>query len=875
MAAIVCYMIPLILQLQFALALTNLSSVAEPDAPPRGVVLIISDDQAWTDFGFMGHEDIRTPHLDRLAAEGTCFRRGYVPSSLCRPSLLSIISGRYPHEHGITGNDPLPGNDRSRMLSRIAAVDTLPELLAQRGYQSLQTGKWWEGSPENAGFTRWMTHGDPKRGGRHGDKGLSIGRDGVQPIASFLDDCVRDEDPFFIWYAPFLPHRPHNPPAEYLERYRAPDRPEPIAKYMAMCAWFDQTCGDVLGLLEERGLSDDTLIAFVTDNGWIQRPNASGYAARSKRSPYEGGIRTPILLRWPAKIPPSTKDQPVSSVDLAPTILRACGIDVPTEMTGNDLIAMANGEEPERSAVFGATFEHDQDIDDPTRLLTHRFVIDGDMKLIEPGDAAQSPELFDLSRDPHETNDLASEDPVRVMTLSDKLDAWWKPAPPPRPNFLFVITDDQRADALGAAGHPFLQTPTMDRLAHEGVRFENAFVTTPICAASRASLLTGMHESRHGYTFGTPPISTAHTDVSYPTVLRSAGYRTAFFGKWGVKTEAGATDAMWDVFRPMGQPYFRKRPQPHDGETSHPPHLTDRTASAAIEFLEGAPDDQPFSLTICFNAPHADDGSPFQYIWPRRQNGLYDGVPIPLQPTSEPEFFAALPEFQRDSMSRDRWFWRFDTEQKRQRMTRGYYRMITGIDYALGQIIEALGDRAENTVVIFTSDNGYFLGERGFAGKWTGHEPSLRVPLIVFDPRQPAKSRERVNSEMALNIDLPATILDLAGLPVPAEVAGKSLAPLLASKASDIPWRDDFFFEHRFNNSRIPKSEGVRGSQFAYARYYEQTPVHEELYDLENDPHQTTNLALEAEYGPVLEEIRARCETLKTEASNSTNQNAR
>ena len=284
----------------FWLAAALALSTVAVDRPPN-VVLIISDDQAWGDFGFMGSEEIETPHLDALAAESRVFPRGSVPTALCRASLATIITGLYPHEHEITGNDPPEGVDRARMLAHIAAVDTLPELLGEAGYRSLQTGKWWEGECACGGFTEGMTHGDPTRGGRHGDVGLEIGRKTMAPITEFVDECAADGTPFFLWYAPFLPHTPHDPPERLLARTRGPGVPETIAKYRAMCTWFDETCGALLAHLDEAGVAGDTLVVFVVDNGWIQRPDRRGYAPRSKRSPYEAGVRTPILLRWPGE----------------------------------------------------------------------------------------------------------------------------------------------------------------------------------------------------------------------------------------------------------------------------------------------------------------------------------------------------------------------------------------------------------------------------------------------------------------------------------------------------------------------------------------------------------------------------------------------
>ncbi|MFM9117859.1 MAG: sulfatase, partial [Planctomycetota bacterium] len=183
------------LGLALAASFTGRIALAAETASPPNIVLIISDDQAWTDYSFQQHPAIRTPRLDRLAAESLTFTRGYVPSSLCCPSLMSIITGLYPHQHRITSNDPPlpPGKTgaaanqdesfraaRQRMIANVERVPTLPRLLAKRGYLSLQTGKWWQGHYERGGFTHGMTKGDPDQGGRHGDNGLQIGRKTMQ-----------------------------------------------------------------------------------------------------------------------------------------------------------------------------------------------------------------------------------------------------------------------------------------------------------------------------------------------------------------------------------------------------------------------------------------------------------------------------------------------------------------------------------------------------------------------------------------------------------------------------------------------------------------------------------------------------------------------
>ena len=221
---------------------------ADQDRP--NVVMIIADDQGWTDYGFMGHPVIRTPNLDRLAARSRLFTRGYVPASLCRPSLATMITGLYPHQHGITGNDPtLPDPKVNSMtgrkspqyaryyetlMHRIETHPTLPRLLAERGYVSFQSGKWWEGNFARGGFTEGMTHGDPARGGRHGDGGLKIGREGMEPVFDFVRRAKADGKPFFLWYAPIMPHAPHNPPQRNLKPYVTLVPGEPATLYLGL-----------------------------------------------------------------------------------------------------------------------------------------------------------------------------------------------------------------------------------------------------------------------------------------------------------------------------------------------------------------------------------------------------------------------------------------------------------------------------------------------------------------------------------------------------------------------------------------------------------------------------------------------------------------
>jgi arylsulfatase A-like enzyme len=428
-----------------------------------------------------------------------------------------------------------------------------------------------------------------------------------------------------------------------------------------------------------------------------------------------------------------------------------------------------------------------------------------------------------------------------------------------RPNLVLLLTDDQRWDALGCAGHPIVRTPNIDALARGGIRFRNAFVTTPICAASRASLLTGLYERTHRYTFGTPPLIDRHTEISYPVRLKKAGYRTGFVGKFGVNVPKGAEGRMFDYFRPLNRnPYFKKQA---DGTERY---VEDIAGDRAVEFLDGCKPGEPFCLSVSFNAPHAEDNDPRQYFWPPSVDHLYKDTLIPVPKTMSPEFFEAQPEFLKSSESRVRFNWRFNEPAKYQEMVRGYYRMISAVDQVIGRLREELERRglAENTIVLFSSDNGYFLGERGFADKWYGYEYSLRVPLIVFDPRLDPPRRGRVLDPMALNVDVAPTLLDLAGVPVLAEMQGRSLLPLLRGDAPK-DWRTDFFFEHLFERNNIPKSEGVRTERWTYIRWFDQTPLVEELYDHVADFDQTRNLVRDPRHADILVQLNKRTDQLR------------
>jgi arylsulfatase A-like enzyme len=394
----------------------------------------------------------------------------------------------------------------------------------------------------------------------------------------------------------------------------------------------------------------------------------------------------------------------------------------------------------------------------------------------------------------------------------------------------------------------------MDQLAKDGIYFSNAFVTTPICAASRASISTGLYERTHQFTFNTSPLSRKFVDISYFHQLKKHGYHTGFIGKFGMSFENQMDTTLFDYYDPyMARFYYRLT---GEGWNEHK-YLTYQTGEKAIDFIEKAPDDQPFCLSISFNAPHAEDQSPDQYIYPEDLKDLYEDITIADPPLYKNKYFQQQPDYVREGLNKMRWYWRFDNPEKYQKMVKAYYRMITAVDRVLGEIRQSLTENGQekNTIIIFTSDNGYFLGERGLAGKWLMYENSIRVPLIIFDPR--AKTKAHENHQLVLNIDIAPTIIEFAGIKVPAVVQGYSLLPVLKDPAFQI--RDKFLCEHLFEHKYIPKSEGIRTKKWKYFRYIDD-PEHEELYDLLSDPLEVNNLVNDISSNAELEFLRRECD---------------
>jgi arylsulfatase A-like enzyme len=392
----------------------------------------------------MGHPVIKTPHLDKLAAESLVFERGYVASPLCRPSLASLLTGRLPYDHRITGND-VDGNQNREALDKPlrASFHQFPSFirgLSQKGYLTHQSGKWWEGSFEDGGFTHGMTRGE-----RHGDAGLVIGRETMKPVTDFINMATTQKKPFCVWYAPLLPHTPHNPPKRLLDKYKRPDRADDVAKYYAMCEWFDETCGELMAHLDRKGLRENTIVLYLCDNGWAapstnaQDPNQTlwkGYALRTKSSPFEMGIRTPMMISWPGHVTPQRAVELAHAIDFFPTIAAATDMETPKELQGINLLD--EKARKARDTVFGVSHSvHNMTPDHPDGTLQYLWCVSGDWKLLVRHHGSDTTEykkihiwdkqatrLYNVKDDPHEKNELSKKHPEMVETLRKKIEAW-------------------------------------------------------------------------------------------------------------------------------------------------------------------------------------------------------------------------------------------------------------------------------------------------------------------------------------------------------------------------------------------------------------------------------------------------------------------
>jgi arylsulfatase len=412
-----------------------------------------------------------------------------------------------------------------------------------------------------------------------------------------------------------------------------------------------------------------------------------------------------------------------------------------------------------------------------------------------------------------------------------------------RLNVVLLVIDDVRWNSIGAAGNAVVHTPQLDQLAKEGVLFRQARVTTSICMVSRASLLTGQYMSRHGITaFGRALTPQAFANA-YPALLRGAGYWVGHVGKYDV---GQARQEDYDFLRAYHGVHWIES----GGERIH---VTEKNTRDALEFLESRPKDKPFALAVGFFAAHAQDNAKEQYLPQDWSAPFYKGKRIPPPIHGEARYQAALPPFLANEANegRVRYHWRFDTPESYQAYMTRYYRLITEVDTGVRRIVDELKRQGvyQNTLIVFIGDNGYFQADRGLADKWYPYEESIRVPLIVRDPRLPSSRQGRTLDQFALNIDVAPTIVSAAGLAVPSVMQGQDLSPLYL-QGRPPAWREEFFYEHPTVTSRdrIPSSQAVVRKDWKYVEWPEFD--YRQLFNLKDDPGEVRNLAADSDRSP-------------------------
>ena len=480
-----------------------------------------------------------------------------------------------------------------------------------------------------------------------------------------------------------------------------------------------------------------------------------------------------------------------------------------------------------------------------------------------------------------------------------------------KPNIVVVLSDDMRWDYLGAIGaNTIVQTPNLDKLAAEGTLFRNAFVTSAICTPSRTSILTGMYERKHGVTFGSNSVMTEEAYANtYPMLLRKNGYFTGWVGKnhtpvgkseKGLGYRSGVMEESFDYWR-AGHGHLSFYPKNvhdifRDAKSDNQIDIIqeavdeflsiDEAMETSQSFLRTRPTDQPFCLLINFNVPHSNGTNSMKQLPndPDLYRSAYrdqiDQIPLPADFVAYDSIKTPkLPLHVYNGQYLKSYDWTKTEESLKENQIRTI-QTVTGIDQVVGKIVRELATQGilDNTIIVFTSDHGLFHGEYGLAGKTFLYDIDLKIPMIIYAP---GLHQGKVVDEISLNIDIAPTLLDFAGIDIPAEMQGKSLKPILENTTKD--WRTDFFSENLFMEQNYPRMEAVRSKDWKYIRYYSkekdqrhilsliapilgEKPIYEELFDLQNDPYERNNLAGHEDKQEVLEMFRRRCTELLIEA---------
>jgi arylsulfatase A-like enzyme len=465
-----------------------------------------------------------------------------------------------------------------------------------------------------------------------------------------------------------------------------------------------------------------------------------------------------------------------------------------------------------------------------------------------------------------------------------------------RPNILFVFSDDHASHAISAYGSKINRTPNIDRLAGEGMRFDNAFVTNSICGPSRAVILTGKHSHLNGFYTNEWSGEFDGSQQTFPKLLQQAGYQTALIGKWHLYSDPTGFD-FWTVLSSFGGQGTYYNPEFHSaaGDYQETGYTTDLITDRTLRWLqEERDDDRPFMLMYQHKAPHRE--------WAPKLSNLHryedQTIPEPGDLFDEHEGRADAVAHSKQSIARDMgpydlklvaptylnedqaqtWNAFYEPRNvaaeslqgealvrwKYQRYIKDYLRAVDSIDESLGRVLDYLDESglAENTVVIYSSDQGFFLGDHGWFDKRWMYEESLRIPLLVRWPGMVRPGSH--NTQLVQNLDFAQTLLDIAGAPPGQGMQGRSLLPLLREQQAD-NWRDSVYY-HFYENPgwhSAPRHYGIRTARYKLIHYYQDE--FRELFDLETDPDELHNLYGQAAHAALQNSLEDRLDELRVQ----------
>ena len=884
------------------------------------IIYINADDLGVMDVGFMGRKEYRTPNLDRLAAEGMVFTDAYAPAANCAPSRACCISGQYSSRHGVyTVGSSERGKGTDRKIIPVPNKRHLPddnftmaEALQAGGYKTIHLGKWHLGEdPQTQGFD--VNIGGDTSGGPSGGGYFSPFSSGpMQPFSDqyskgthrcdiFADQAIQfmqanQKRPFFMHMAYYSVHAGLEPVPGMVEKYKAVKGIN--AAYASMIEKMDESIGKIVTELDRLGLKENTLVLFTSDNGGLRHISKQDPYRSGKGSYFEGGIREPMLVRWPAKVAAHTScEVPVIGIDFYPTFLDAAGLEIPDGkvLDGVSLMPLLTqtGKIPERALYWHFPIYLQKyagigdDSHDPLfRTRPGSAMRFGKWKLHEYFEDGRL-ELYDLSADAGERRNLAAEMPEQAKVLKQKLSAWRQevhaPMPtklnpkykapaamkkqqaasagrpvnhvgatpvPAKPNVIYILTDDLGYGDLGCYGQQKLKTPNIDRLANEGMLFTDHYSGNTVCSPSRAVLMTGQHPG-HVHCRGNSGERAAALDpemTTLPRLFKNAGYATGAYGKWGLgqTCDAGAVNPMTHGFdhftgwknQGVAHTYYPSSII-RDGKEvplEEGTYIHDLVMDAAFDFIkENAKSGQPFFCYIPTAIPHAAMHAPADLHEKWRK--VYPQFDKRIAKYGAPKGEPCPPV---------------------QNPIAGFAGMMENFDNQMGELFSILVELGvdENTIILFSSDNG--------AHKEGGHNPEfwnsngplrglkrdlyeggIRTPFMARWPGKVAAGSR--SDHLSAFWDILPTMADLIGQPVPEQSDGISILPTLLGKGEQAEheyiYHEFILARHKAYTARSLRQSEWKAVQLRDLNTKELQPI--ELYNLKDDLGETTDLAVQ------------------------------